>query len=348
MRRQAQQLALLCALAAVVTSCEVPSEQTEFCDGEDTTIAVTGAITAGRTDLVPKVLPIEVKGKLTSAYLVQALTVGGVPADGVAANYADWSVKLGEAELEANRDGDLAQIDVVATDLCGKPHTVDSMQIPLWPSPGVTVSGLDMSLTILPEGECSLPASGSSSAIVRVTASAASLRGKVTLSATRGSFAGGGATVDLLLAKDGQDTSATAYFIPSSAGAALITAAVDGSTVKAVTLLVTAAPEMLPATLTAKAGSTYNLQVRTRGNLATCFAQAPQPGVVTFAAVSPDFGTIDGVTSIEADVVSCQDLEIVQIQAKLDPAAPSGATATLHCTDTFGQESTATLTVAPP
>ncbi len=348
MRCQAQQIAILCALAAVVASCEIPSEQTEFCDSEEPTVAVTGAITSGRTDLVPKVLPIEVKGKLASAYLVQALTVGGVPADGAAANFTDWTVKLGEAELEAKREGDFAQIDVVATDLCGGQHTVDSTKIPLWPAPLVTVSGLDMSLAILPEGECSLPANGSSSAIVRVTASAASLGAKVTLSGTRGTFAGGTATVELLLAKDGQGTSATAYYIPSSAGTALITAAADGSTAKALSFPVTAAPEILPATVTAKAGGTYNLDVRTRGNLATCFAQTPQPGIVTFAAISPDFGTIDGVTSVEAEIVSCQDLEVVKVQAKLDPAAPSGATATLHCTDTFGQEATATLTVAPP
>lgn len=348
---------LLLGLVALAGGCEVPTGEQDVCEVREAAtgasnagVTVTGKITSGATLVVPKTLPLEVKGKLIeTTVLIERLEVGGVLADATKENFQEWTAKLGDADLERSRDGDEAKIDVIAYDLCGAAYAIDHMSVPLWPSPGVTVADLDMTVEPPPGGECSLPASGNVGSVVRVTASAASLGGKVTLRATRGTFASSGAaSVDLVLHEEDGHIGAHDTFLPNAAGTAFLTASADGSTQKEGTLLITAAPEISGTTDAALEGQTYQLQIRTFGNLDSCYAQSPQPKIVTFQAVSPPLGVIDGVTKVKASPLECSSLELLRVNAVFGTPVAAGTKVSLHCFDTWGQEVTGTLTVAAP
>jgi hypothetical protein len=343
-------LLLPAALSALLAfaGCQVAASESGGCDGTGGSPPVTGTVTKGKEFLPGTAAPspLEVDVRIQADVALSGITIGTVNADLSDANLSIWKANLYATDLEQSRIGDEAVLDVTATDLCGGSHPIDTLHVPLGPAPGVLVSDLSLSVTLSPSWECSLPADQSAPALVEVHASKASAGAVVTLQASQGTFTGGMAKLDLTLLPNGDDAAISAYFLPATAGAAVLGASAKGALAKPMVFPVVDKPAIdAPAGPLAR-DAIYSTTVRSRGNLVSCSVEQVFSGAATVEIVDPPLGVVTGSTNVKRAPVSCAEPESLTVTVTFATGAPDGAAVTLRCFDGFNQEGHATFAVA--
>ena len=272
--------------------------------------------------------------------------VGGVPARLTSVGEQRWEAQLFTNDLEAHRENGLAQLDVIATDRCGRNYTLDTASIALGPAPGIAVTGLVITESHTP-AECYVPSGGVNASLVDVTAELASTGAKVTLHASQGLFDDGTATREVVLVNAGAKAHASAFFVPGAAGSATLTATALGASADPVSLLVVDAPTLTGPTNPMVRGVTYTTTVTTAGNLDTCVIEEIVAGAATVNELEPTAGPVTGTVSIRQSPMSCTALERARFSITFDAAAPDGAAVTLRCYDTYNRSVASTFAVQP-
>ncbi len=326
-------------------------------------------------------------GSLAAEVAIRSLTVGGVAADSKEPNYASWSVTLQPADLEANRvtGTEYARIQVVAFDVCGNSHYVDSTLLRIGADPK---AGLSLSAS-KPEGtECYLPANGAAATTVTIVAGPDYADAVVTLAASAGTFSLPSPTLEQ---GSGDLVSAQSYFtysgmaVPAvAAGTSVVvtlSASSEGSVSAPHTILVAGAPRILPNSPTPLVygqGASLTFHADTKGRLASCYLEVSGPGTggpgvkktATEVCLPPyacatilggstswdDSKPANGVLQATAlTPPKCNDKvddyainptgDTFDVQLTFEDATPSGTQATLRCVDAFGQEGSSTVIV---
>ena len=178
---------------------------------------------------------------------IESLTAGGVSVTSADGNYRSWTVSLSHADLQSNRipGTENARLDFLAVDVCTHhAQLIGSVIVRIGPLP-MPAAALKLQAT-LPANQCYLPANGAAFASIRVTADRPYVNGTVSLAATAGTFS----PATVVLADDGEDASAIAYFTPPAAanGPVQLTASAQGSVSDPISVIVAAHPSFVPAT----------------------------------------------------------------------------------------------------
>jgi|GEM_PF-1414176 len=204
------------------------------------------------------------------------------------------------------------------------------------PPPDVVVDGLELGIAV-PQDRDHLPADGSASAVVTITATGASPgNAQVAISASNGAFQGGASGVTLAATGDGTATS-TVLFTPNAAGTAVLTATYPSGAVAVLTIPVVAGPRIAPAGATLLAGTGLDVAVLTNGELDGCQATPS-------ASLSAE--AFDGTPIGAAPTPVGDGDQAIHVAAADD--AEDGASLTLTCRDVWGQYAAATFTAATP
>ena len=207
------------------------------------------------------------------------------------------------------------------------------------PPSDIVVDGLTLELAI-PQGRDHLPADGSATAAVSVSATGNPANAHVILTASNGALVGAGADGGVTLAATGDgEAGATVLFTPNGAGTAVITAAYSTGATAVTTVPVVASPRLAPAGATLYAGTGLDVAVLTNGEIASCQATPSASILVT---------TLDGgeVTAAPTAIGDGPGDQAVHIEAA--PDAEDGASITLTCQDVWGQFASATFTATAP
>lgn len=337
--------AALLGAAAVGAPAGCTANETSICETSPGLRKVSGGITRGKS-AVKVTGPVVLEGVLTAEPFIDYLLVGGARAENKGTNFSAWSITLSQLDLEQNRDGNDALIAVKAVDVCGDAHPIDETRLPIGADPTAPVTGLDLQITI-PMGECYLPASGSAAAAVKVVADAEFIGAVVTLSASQGTFAPPGAPLQLPLAADGDMASAQVFFSSMTAGTALLVASAQGAAKGPLAVPIAAAPKISGDGATIDRDEPYSVFVSSTGNLASCHAEATHAGEVTLTIADPALGDIDGDEPVKEATLDCAKPELLRVEVKFAATAPDAAQVKLVCSDTFGQEGSATIGVNP-
>jgi len=362
-------------LLGLLVSCGDDDGKPDACD-DSQAAAITAVITQGDT-VSPNAAPIStfphmVVVRTSSGVLVEAVRIGGVSAALSSATDLEWTAKLSSADLEHNRNGTQADLAVTAKTICmdGYGGALATATVPLGPAPGVTVADLEVEVTY-PDtmeraggasgasgfSECSVPADLSAAALVTVRAAKGSEGARVTLQASTGSFASGKAadvdaatpaSIELTLKPTGDRPQAIAYWLPSAAGHALITAFANGdATDEPQTIQVASAPTLHGPSVPLEREQTYSITLRAKGTLDHCSLEEVVTGAAKVVFSEPDLGDVSGQSLIDASrAAGCENTKVFTLNVTFGKDAAEGAEGTLRCYDTFDQEAHFTFTVA--
>lgn len=338
-------------LLLAVARC-VPQGEKSLCGpdgGAVLPVSVSGGFREGKGVLPGTTLPepFPVVATIRTDVLLTDVTIGGAIATPRAGSAVDWEAKLYRGDLERNREGGSARLRIIARDVCGTEHRLDDEAVvPLGPTPGATVSDLDLQVGLVPEGACSLPANGSVQPLVRVTASSASEGATVSLSASRGTFAGAGGTVDLALRAAGDGgVEQTAFFLPpQTPGFVTLAASAKGAAAVVLTVPVVGAPAFEAPVTRLPRGVEYEARARSTGNLSHCSIEPVPAGVATVVMVDPPLGPVTGTVSVARMPASCDGFEEALFKVAFAANAPDAGALVVRCADTHAQEATVRFT----
>ncbi len=205
--------------------------------------------------------------------------------------------------------------------------------------PAQTGTSLDaLSLVAeLPGNNAYLPADGSASAVLNITASGnTGDTPTVALAASSGNFTGGVSDDTVTLANTDPAT-AIALYTPDTPGTVVITVTAGGLSA-ATTIEVAGPPVIAPTGAALLPGSSIDVVVLTEGVISTCQATA-----------SASFDVSTGGTPVDAVPTDVQAPAFGPLEVTifaLDTGTP-GETTSLTCIDSYGQLSTATFVVSP-
>jgi hypothetical protein len=307
----------------------------------------TGRITTpATTTQTPVTIPYTVSGVIDyPGVAVDYVTVAGVPATATDTNFSVWTAQLGKDVLEANRMGDDAQIVVKARTVCSGPNdetTIATQLVPIGPNPQTPITGLTVTIDPPSGDSCYLPANGSAATTVEISADMPFARASVNVAATNGVLSPSGSVTLNPSAKY------DLFLTGSAQGTAVVTASSGGVTAASKSILVAAAPLIANAGGSAVRGVDYSLYVTSLGKLLDCRAEASDPSTVTLTATGIGAISTTGTTSVKAaNAPDCSVVTTLQIDVLFMAAAADGAEVTLSCRDTYLQEGSATVTVAP-
>jgi hypothetical protein len=247
--------AVLAGGVIAASSCSPVSEVSVCESGQDGGTPIGEFL--GELPKSPVVAPYKIKGKITSDVAIEVLTIGGVQvqAGTSAPDFALWTADLTKDDLEANRVGTDAKLDLIATTVCGTTATLASRLIPIGPSSVTPITNLKVSIDP-PQGECYLPADGSAVARIHVAADAVFAFATVSPTATNGVLSPPG-NVSL-----NKDAAYELLLAGSKAGAAVVIVSSGGVAAAPQTILVAAAPQISPTGGSAIRAIPYSLYVR--------------------------------------------------------------------------------------
>ncbi len=264
---------------------------------------------------------------------IRQLSVQGVSATLDSDNYKTWSAVVPETSLVGDgTDGSKVSLKIEAEDSCGQRLSLD---VPV--TLVAKVQRLSLT-TALPSGAPYLPANGTTSAVLTVTANPEARGALVTLGATTGATFTGATNGSVVLSgPTGADVTAT-FLVTSSKAGALTVSATARDQVATVTLPVAGPPTFLPSHATLVAGQSLGVTLDTQGSVESCQA-SPAPGLhVTTGA--QDISTQPGAIDSTGD-------GLVDLVVIADPGLTTPQTVTVVCRDPFGQSASATFTASP-
>lgn len=206
------------------------------------------------------------------------------------------------------------------------------------PPPDVVVEGLTIDVSV-PQGRDHLPASGSAAAVVTVTGEGEAANARVAVAASSGALAGAQADGTVVLAGGGGAAAATLLFTADAPGTVVLTASFGTSAFAVETVEVVAAPRLAPGGGTLLAGTSLDVVVLTRGEIASCQA-SPSAGITALAGS----GAVIGAAPTAVGDGAGDQLVTIEVDAD----AEEGDTLTLTCSDVWGQFASGTFAAAAP
>ncbi|MCB9682186.1 MAG: hypothetical protein H6733_12035 [Alphaproteobacteria bacterium] len=315
------------------------------------TTTVTGSIQAGvPSDWVTG--DLTVKGTMSSDVGIASATLGGVAVTNGGFNFDTWSATV-PIDLLRTLPVDPAtgttRLELQATTVCpaATVTAVDHRDVLVTPVTGRPVGGLEVEAA-LPTW-CYLPVSGAAEAILDVCADADADGASVSVTVVNGTL-DGPADNAVVLDVGGSDVCAEAgatVYVRATAARPVVTVR---ATAAAPTLLRfdAAGSPTITAPAGVPAGATRSGWVATDGTLASCrwFEDTDGAFTITLDGEPP----VDGVWSLEpptpTDCASFAPDAPRQLQVHATSEAPVGATATLTCTDVYGQRASLPVAVA--
>ena len=312
---------LLGIALALLSSCGAPQDGPE-CGGE-----VHLSVTSSVPDPVSSDLVIRGTAAPSRNVAIRSLSAGGIPADADSFNYGNWSVTLPFSALQAGLplavDSNDVVVPILATAVCGSPGET-SITVHVNRHPEIQVKSLTVTAS-LPAGRTFLPADGSASAVLVVSANPEARGASVTLDANGlARFEGSGDSASLVLAGDGTSPASASVLVTATGGGTIfVTAASGGVVAKPISLITASAPRLVPAQATLRPGQSISVAL-----LKDISAQAVSCDVSAGAGLS---------------VIKQQDGYVVAADEPLAAAVKGSIT----CRDGYGQTSTAIYDAEP-
>lgn len=333
---------------AAVMSCETPND-TAVCGGAVVSVsALPSAVVS--TDLV-----VHGAAAADPGAAIRHVTVEGIQAHNDGFNFDTWSAtipiatliqQVSPAAVDSNHVGTV-ELHVYAFPACGASAST-TLPVSVNVQPGIRVTSLTFQNVTYPGSHKYLPASGLASAVLLVQANPEAAGSTVTLavspgsSAPSGTFSGGGSSVRLTLAANGNGSSSASFiFTPTKpAGDAAQTGIVSvtanaGELATSTTIEIVGPPKIFPDSGTISSGASLAAQVMSAldGEVDSCVARAPS-----------------GVTVLGTDGVDLTATKGAKSGFKITvPAGFSGAPTSISvtCVDVYGQATTASYVVQP-
>jgi hypothetical protein len=266
---------------------------------------------------------------------VYSVQVGGVDATNAGIDFETWTVTLPLTVLAGQAKDGRVTITANARTNCGAAMSpVGSMEVEVDSMPGTLVSQLALTAT-LPNSQSYLPSTGTTSAIVTVTANPQAAGASATLATSSGTIT----PAQVPLAGDGT-ANAVGYALFSStvAGTALLTATAMGKAAN-VSIIVAGPPTFAPDGNHIRAGNGLRVTVLTMGKVSSCQAtQAPGMHVTS----GPQSDLMTGTGGVDQTMDGLIDIDIM-----VDSLLAVSAQTTLSCHDPFGQIGTAVFIADP-
>jgi len=334
-----------CVLVAALglSSCEDYNDNLSLCpdDSSEVEIVVPESYTSA-----PVSENVTIRGHLNSELRIRRLTVGRVPVKGDSLNYGNWSVEIPQLVLQDYRGEDslYAELPIEATDACDNSFT-DNVLVRVNAPPATNATGLKLSVHPFVEGECYLPADGSSKATVEIVADASAAGVTVALDSQLDGNFDHALDKTVLLEPDEatQSTRASATFRPKAAGLLAIAASAgtfhddDKSGLTAV-----GAPTFVGSEGDIPKDTERLVHVSSAGRLRSCKGFATVAGSVT-ATYEQNQNLLAGLEFTDEECGVAKTFSV-----RFDAGAPDGASLTISCEDTYGQSQARTLVAITP
>lgn len=341
------------ASCLLVTAACVDDDDREACAIE---AMVAVEIDPQAFDTLPVTDSVTLTGTVDSNIRLERLLVGELDAVGTRENFATWTATRTVQQLQDFRGaGGEALVPVVAVDVCGVEHpgeSEDPLTIPVRvdapansDAPGLSVEVVASTLRAIDGApECYLPADGTGTARVLVSASSEAAGVGVVLEAgVDGQFLG--ATDDRVVLSYEQTgcssavdepcaASDEAVFRPTEAGLLGISVAAGRTFDLDETsgLRALEAPTFTGANGAVARNQSAFVQARSGGRLASCVATTSQADLVRVLRGSQSL--LEGAVDLDDDA-QCGQQESFEVV--FDAMAPIGLTVDIACADTYGQ-----------
>lgn len=289
---------------AMLGACDAPAIEPECGDGESGTIE-------GRviTDQVPGVVrtDLTVRGVAshTQGHVIRRVVVAGIAAKNDGFNFDQWSAlvpigvltNLQDADPDAARDA--VVVEVKAFDGCDHEFVLDTFEVAIDRTPAVIVENLAMTVEV-PRADY-LPADGSASATIRLTANADARGATVTMAANTGTFGGVAAGNLVNLAGDGSaPAESIVLFTASGAQDAIINAQAGNVSAVPHLIRVAGAATLSPASVTLRPGESVVVTVLSEIEDQVVSCQAVAAAGLTVSAFADDEFTVTAAPMLSA------------------------------------------------
>ncbi len=317
-------ISLLVVLTPLSSACSDNRADDPECDGR---IAV--AVTSSVPETVSSDLVVRGTAVPTRNVAIRSVAVAGIPAEPGAFNFGVWSVTVPFTALLAipadSSAPDEVMVSVVASPSCGSSGEAE-FSAHLDRHPEIRVSTLTIS-PVIPASRTFLPADGSASAILTLSANPEARGATATVVLTGpGQFEGDGTSATPVLAGDGAGPASADLLATANGRGTLFVTARAGSAVAApVAIAAAGAPRIVPAEATLGPGQQLAVSVLTD-------TDAQQ--------VTCDVSASSGIT------VTVED-ENRSYGVSADAGLAAAAEATIRCRDGFGQSASGTYDAKP-
>ncbi|MEQ9496403.1 MAG: hypothetical protein RIT81_06080 [Deltaproteobacteria bacterium] len=284
----------------------------------------------------------ELTGTLTSEVYIESVDVNGEQAKSESGNFATWRVTVPADKLEVVPPGNMARLHARATDLCGNTYSLDTVDVPI-ELDSVLVTDLRVEPQ-LRDGACYVPAGSRAPLRVQPSAAAGSAGGVVTMSSVpQAEFSP--STVRLLAGTGGRATGET-FFSASAANTYLIGASGGGAISEPRIVRVAGAPTIGAGDQTVPVGPELTVVASSLGDIASCRATATIPSV-SMARIG-EANLFEGSVPVTRESGDCASPEEQPIRIRFSSDAPTGASISVRCVDTYGVEGASRFLAGDP